>query len=654
MTRVSCRCLAAVGFATALLSAPLKQAAAQQVQTAEIDLPKFQPSPAGDRFFGVPSPYAAGDLTFHAMTMLDYSREPFTLTREGADGSEDVGAVVSDQMFVHVGIAFSMASYVMLSASMPFVVLSQGEAPTGEALAFPEPSGAGFGDLRLGMRIRLFGKYHDPFQLAAGGYVWAPTGTTDSYVSDHHVHGQPHLLFGGRADRFVWSATVGPHFRQFTQVGAVTMGHQMTWGFGAGVLLLEERTLQIHVESTGAVDVSTPDSQTTNAEIIGGWKLRIPGAEFLEIGAGAGPGISTGIGTPVVRGLFQFAYTPVIEIEKKDFDKDGIVDDVDACPNVPGPPNADPAKHGCPPGADRDKDGILDKLDACPDEPGLPSEDPTKNGCPERDSDKDGFLDPVDACPTVAGIASTDPKKHGCPDTDKDGIFDSDDACPQEAGVASDDPKKNGCPQRDKDQDGIADDSDACPDIAGVKTDDPKTNGCPPDTDGDGFRDDQDACPREKGVDDPDPAKRGCPKLVRVTEKEIVILEQVQFDTGKATIRKVSDALLDSVAQVLKEHPEIVKLEVQGHTDNKGAKALNEKLSDDRAKSVKEALVKRGVDANRLQSKGYGMDKPIADNKTEAGRQQNRRVQFIVVEKKAVPMTPAPGPAPTPTPAPNP
>jgi outer membrane protein OmpA-like peptidoglycan-associated protein len=120
---------------------------------------------------------------------------------------------------------------------------------------------------------------------------------------------------------------------------------------------------------------------------------------------------------------------------------------------------------------------------------------------------------------------------------------------------------------------------------------------------------------------------------VRVTDQEIVILEQVQFDTGKATIRPVSNPLLDSVAQVLKEHPEILKLEVQGHTDNKGAKALNEKLSKDRAKSVMEALIKRGIAKERLTSQGYGMDKPIVDNKDEAGRQKNRRVQFIVLEK---------------------
>ncbi|NUP07929.1 MAG: OmpA family protein [Polyangiaceae bacterium] len=625
----------AVGLTGALCAG---EAFAQETETRQVDLPKFNPAPAGDRFFGVPSPYAAGDMTFHAMVMLDYAREPLVLVRESDDETEDLGAVVSDQMFIHVGLNFSILSRIAISASMPFAVLSQGDAPSGGTVAFAEPEGAAVGDLRLGARFRLFGEYHDPFQIGIGGYFWMPTGFDNSYVSDGSFRAQPQLLMGGRADRFIWSVMAGPTLKtSSTDLAGVQLGHQMNWGAGIGVLLLDKRTLQIHAETSGGVDVQEPDARSTNAEIIAGLKWRLPSVEFLELGLGAGPGLTTGIGTPAVRGVFQFAYTPVIEEAKADSDGDGIYDDVDACPKVPGVASDDPAKHGCPPEGDRDKDTILDKVDACPDEPGKPNKDPKKHGCPDRDTDKDGILDEVDACPN-------------------------------EPGVASDDPKKNGCPVHDKDGDGVIDEEDACIDIPGVKTTDPKTNGCPPDTDGDGFRDDQDACPKEKGVDDPDPSKRGCPKLVRFTDKEIVILEQVQFDFGKATIKAVSNPLLDSVAQVLKEHPEVLKVEVQGHTDNKGAKALNQKLSEARAKSVMEALVKRGLDASRLESKGYGMDQPLegtVKTQTDAQREKNRRVQFIVKDKKPVAVeevkkgvapsgTPAPAPAPAPAPKPKP
>ena len=133
---------------------------------------------------------------------------------------------------------------------------------------------------------------------------------------------------------------------------------------------------------------------------------------------------------------------------------------------------------------------------------------------------------------------------------------------------------------------------------------------------------------------DPDPKKNGCPRAVRVSENEIFILEQVQFDTGKATIKKVSDTLLDEVAGVLKEHAEILKIEVQGHTDDRGARAMNMALSKARAEAVTKALIKRGIAKGRLTFNGYGPDKPVDSNATDEGRQKNRRVQFAILEKK--------------------
>jgi OOP family OmpA-OmpF porin len=598
------------GLGAAVVSCGLfaVDAAAQETETRAVDLPKQNPAPAGDRFFGVPSPYVPGELAIHSALTFDYAREPLTLVRETSDGTEDIVALLSDQLILNAGITIAFANRVSISADMPFGLLSRGEAATVGEFAFEEPGAQALGDLRLGARVRLFGEYYDGFQIGVGGYMWMPTGSETAYLSNGAVRGQPQLLLGGRADRFIWTAMGGATLKgSEATIADVTLGHEVNWGAGVGVLLAERRTLQLHVETTGGIDIENPESQRLNAELMGGLKWRIPRAEWLEIGLGAGPGLTTGIGTPLFRGAFQLAYTPVVAEEVTDRDRDGISDEMDACPDKWGPPNDDPKKHGCPV-LDSDKDGIFDDVDACPNEPGVASSDKQKHGCPVRDKDKDGILDDVDACP-------------------------------EEAGVASDDPKKNGCPLRDKDGDGVADDVDACPEIAGIATSDPKTNGCPPDTDGDGFRDDMDACPREKGVDNPDPSKRGCPRLVVFTDSEVKILEQVQFDFGKATIRPASNALLDEVAQVLKDHAEVLKLEVQGHTDNIGGAVYNKKLSDDRAKSVMKALVARGIEGGRLFSTGYGFEKPLGDNKTDAGRQLNRRVQFIVTEKKPIPVT---------------
>jgi outer membrane protein OmpA-like peptidoglycan-associated protein len=284
-------------------------------------------------------------------------------------------------------------------------------------------------------------------------------------------------------------------------------------------------------------------------------------------------------------------------------DGDGIADDKDACPDVKGVSDPDPKKNGCPP--DRDGDGIIDDRDACPDEPGPANDDPKKNGCPPpKDTDGDGIPDVEDACPTAKGVRDADPKKNGCPP--------------------------------DRDGDGILDADDACPDVPGVPDPVPKLNGCPPDRDNDGIPDPEDACPNEIGPRDPDPKKNGCP-TVHVTEAEIVILEQVQFDTDRATIKKVSDPLLDKVAAVFKQHTEIAKVEVQGHTDNQGSPAHNKTLSQRRAEAVLKALVKRGIAKGRLVAKGFGQEAPIADNGTPEGRQENRRVQFKIVDKGSKP-----------------
>jgi outer membrane protein OmpA-like peptidoglycan-associated protein len=140
----------------------------------------------------------------------------------------------------------------------------------------------------------------------------------------------------------------------------------------------------------------------------------------------------------------MFEWCPSVD----DRDHDGIYDQDDACPDVPGVRDPDPKKNGCPPPNDRDGDGIIDSDDACPDIPGVRSDDPSKNGCPiPPDRDKDGIVDHDDDCPDIPGPRSDVPGKNGCPDSDGDGIIDPQDACPNVAGPPDPDPTKNGCPK---------------------------------------------------------------------------------------------------------------------------------------------------------------------------------------------------------------
>jgi outer membrane protein OmpA-like peptidoglycan-associated protein len=125
------------------------------------------------------------------------------------------------------------------------------------------------------------------------------------------------------------------------------------------------------------------------------------------------------------------------------------------------------------------------------------------------------------------------------------------------------------------------------------------------------------------------------PPRVEVTDDKIVIHEKIQFDNNKATIRSVSDDLLAEIARVMNENPRIKKIRVEGHASADGRHAHNVELSKRRAQAVVDHLVRHGnVTAERLESEGYGPDRPISDNETEAGREANRRVEFTIIEQE--------------------
>ncbi len=157
------------------------------------------------------------------------------------------------------------------------------------------------------------------------------------------------------------------------------------------------------------------------------------------------------------------------------------------------------------------------------------------------------------------------------------------------------------------------------------------------DRDGDGVPDVKDACPDQPGVADPDPARNGClppaPALVKLTKERLEILQSVQFETNRDLIRPESAALLQEVAAVLRAHPELDRIEVEGHTDAQGGRQANLTLSAKRAEAVKRWLVEQGgVAAARLSPRGYGPDRSIAGNDTAEGRARNRRVEFRIVQ----------------------
>ena len=263
------------------------------------------------------------------------------------------------------------------------------------------------------------------------------------------------------------------------------------------------------------------------------------------------------------------------------------------------PPPPEPV----PTPTDSDGDGFNDDVDKCPEQPEDVDEFQDDDGCPDEDNDSDGLTDKIDNCPNNA--------------EDQDGFQDDD-----------------GCPETDNDKDGLTDKIDQCPDEPEDKDSFKDDDGCPDcDNDGDGVPE----CPKVVDLcpDKPAATPDGCPqkyKHVVVTETKIELKQTIYFATRRARIKKRSYPLLNEVAQVLQENPKI-RVRIEGHTDSRGRDRFNLRLSRNRAKAVRKYLIKRGVPQDRMTSQGFGETVPIADNRTNAGRAQNRRVEFVIVER---------------------
>ncbi len=351
----------------------------------------------------------------------------------------------------------------------------------------------------------------------------------------------------------------------------------------------------------------------------------------------------------------------------------GVRDD-DGCPEDPvvleagvvavlPPPPPLPAPIGP---ADTDKDGIPDAFDPCPaaaeDKDGFQDWD----GCPEPDDDGDGIPDEDDDCTLVAETFDGVDDFDGCPepgaDKDKDEVADAFDLCPEEAetynGIRDDD----GCPEdpavlaayakgtaplpepplraagrgdEDPDGDGVVGMADACPRAREDKDGFEDGDGCPdPDNDGDGVPDRRDECPLVAETLNSYLDDDGCPDEVKKSERSIVgIARGLTFKFASAKVTGKTKRVLKKVLGKMKKD-KTLHLSIEGHTDNNGSRARNLKLSRRRARAVREWLVERGVDPERIEANGYGPDKPIESNDTKKGRAENRRVELSYTRPK--------------------
>ncbi len=637
-------------------------------EEARFPVERFRPAIDGSGVLDVDSGDVGEPFSVSVGGFANYALNPLVLRND----TERVGALVAHRVGLDVVGSLSLFHWVQLGVDMPVLLFqARDTAAIGNLVqGAGDLQAVGLGDLRLLAKVRILRARDQGIDLAIIPAITVPSASLTSADAGNYV-GEGQLTFApevaisrsfvdGPLGGVRLAGNVGVRLRpEERKVVNVTIGHELTYRAGVSYRLggagSELSKASVSASASGGTYALQPFSSGFEENplevLLGADYDPLP---FVRVTGGVGKGILSGFGTPDFR---AFVGARFMSLPSTDRDGDGIDNEDDQCPDdaedkdgfndndgCPDPDNdgdgiadnEDGANGACKDAAedkdgvadedgcpedDADGDGVLDGQDKCPREPG-PPEDPTQNqGCPWPDRDGDGVKDGEDKCVDVPGLAALG----GCPDRDGDGVIDSEDLCHTVPGLVA----LKGCP--DKDGDGVGDRDDECPDQKGLKA----QKGCP-DKDNDGFVDPKDKCPDEpetvNNVQDDD----GCPDSgktsVQLTREMIEILDKIYFDSGKDTIQRRSFGLLDQIATIMKQHPELTRVRIEGHTDSDGSDDSNLDLSARRAASVKRALVERGVGDQRLDAKGFGEARPITPNANKKAKEKNRRVEFVIVE----------------------
>ena len=477
--------------------------------------------------------------------LLDFNLNVLSLR----EGTRKLGDLIPARLDVHAMLGVQLHPRFDFAIDIPLVLYQADNMVLLEQQGLPVPGvfsllkpcdaiftqGCGFADIRLLPRVQVLAPESAPIGLAVVAEARIPTGDGKSFTGDRGWTIAPRIAAEKGFGPLRVLANVGYRFRLPGQFLNLFVGHEFAMGAGLIYRLGDLASLK-EVEAMGELHLATQtaapftfaqsDSLKTPIELLVGARGRVSGRWGVELSLGRAVSLESGYGRPDFRVLAGVTYT----IHSADRDGDGILDDVDKCPDDP-----------------EDKDGFEDS-----------------DGCPDPDNDRDGVPDVQDACPDVPGLRQFD----GCPDRDKDDVPDNVDKCPDTAGPA----ENEGCPFLQ-------------------------------------------------------------PPLVTIERDKLRLKANVLFETGEARIQRQSYPVLDEVAKVLAEHPQVQPVQIEGHTDNVGSRRYNLDLSSRRARAVMDYLVKKGIDQKRLRAQGFGFDQPIGTNNTPLGRARNRRVEFRILSE---------------------
>jgi outer membrane protein OmpA-like peptidoglycan-associated protein len=542
-------------------------------------LDRAQISGAPDDGYMVWRPYLHEKTRFYGMLSLGYTHNALRASSSTFDsrsnGSEGMDNLVKGQFMTYLNIGTEVSGWFGVNVSQPMSLYTiYGDAPaTGgdnNRPIFTAGDRFGWHDTRVDVRVKAYQSNDRKFRLGVGSAVFLPTGNFDGALAgDDGTTAYLYLSGEYNFGSWLFAGNMGPHFRPFR-------GLQGNGQSRSNVLSIGN---EVRWSFGGYVPLRN-DTARLGLEIWG-----TTGIESLDQGSTFFAGQNTDLEWMAIGKMN-------LDPKKQWWAQAGIgtrlfVDgygspDLRILASVgywftlkDKAPPSEPPKYvfensKVEKEADRDGDGYPDSIDKCPDIKEDKREPNPTDGCPaDADRDGDGIPDSIDACPDVK--------------EDKDGIADAD-----------------GCPEDDADSDGIADGKDKCP--------------------------------MNPGLESKIAEKNGCPSLTRFNDDgEIQLLEPIQFDTGKSTIKAVSFPILDEVVALMKARKDL-KVGVYGHTDSVGKDDMNLTLSKNRAAACVKYLVEHGIAGSRLQSEGFGETKPLTTNDTAEGRAKNRRTEFKVLD----------------------
>ena len=663
------RLFAAVLTVAALLSTSPVLAQEDPPSLDHFSAMRFFPAVGPGNYLAIDGATVPGHLVPSAGLHLDFAYRPFTLYDATCAPDDETNCDVQDAnthlvrwiASAHLSFAIGLGDRVQLGLLLPLAI------GRGDGFEYTTTDGTptvinggtsnrwtsfAIGDPRLSAKVRLIGEGGDGLAMAVAAWASAPTG---DLVAEGRYLGEDTLVAGGHfvaqfiQQGFHVAANVGGFYRPERVLFSTAVGSQLTYGGAVGyqvtplVLVFGE----VHGGSSFTAEV---DENPLEARIAG----RLTQGDFsFELGAGGG--LVSGVGIPVFRVVGGARWAPI----RADADGDGVLDGDDGCPDQEEDVDGWQDEDGCPE-EDNDDDGMLDGVDPCPDEAEDRDGHEDEDGCPDRDNDGDGVPDGYDSCPDVPEDLDGDRDEDGCPDNDRDrdGIEDDVDQCPDQEEDTDGFGDEDGCPEDDFDGDGVPDDGDECPDEAEILNGVEDEDGCPePDADGDRIPDQSDRCPDEaetiNGRTDDDGCADG-DALVRVSEGRIVVDAPILFRPNSARIRnrQVTQAL-NAVATLIKRNPQLQRIRIEAHTDNRISAEEGRRLTQQQAETVMRHFVGQGVPETRLRAVGVGQDRPADTNETIEGREANRRVEFYsepiaaaaADRGDAAPATDAPEPA---------